>query len=411
MPKIVKALSAIEVSRLKAPGRYAVGTLAGLLLAVKDTGARSWVLRTSYGAERIEMGLGAYPEITLAVAHERARAAKAQIAQGVNPIADRRKVRNSTANTFRHCAERYIALHRDSWKSEKHAAQWKSTLETYAYPVLRALPVDQVEMAHVLAVVEKQWNTKNETMVRTRNRIELVLDWAAVQGFRSKENPARWRGNLEHVLPAPRKVNKREHHTALPYRDMHTFMEKLRAAPGLAAQALQFAILTAARSGEVRCAAWSEIDPDGGVWTIPGSRMKAGREHRIPLPAQALDLLKAQPRIAGTDLIFPGRPGRQNEPAKPLSDMTLTACLRRMKVDAVPHGFRSTFRDWAAETTLHPPEVCEMALAHVVGNDTEAAYRRGDLFEKRRQLMADWAKYIDTPPARGNVATSNREAA
>lgn len=342
------------------------------------------------GSRRSDIGLGGYPEVTLAQAHERARAIKDSIRRGIDPIAERREQRGAVEWTFRRCADEYIKLHRLGWKNAKHAQQWENTLATYAYPKLGDKHVSDIDVGLVLAVIEPQWNTKNETMVRVRNRIELVLAWAAVRGYRSKENPAAWRGNLDATLPKPSKVNRRESHKALPVGQVHGFVERLRGTQGLSAKCLEWLILTATRSQEARCATWSEIDLDGGIWTIPAERMKAGREHRIPLSGAALDLLRALPRFDVSDLVFPGQGG------KPLSDMTLTQMMRRMNVQAVPHGFRSTFVDWAAERTSYPVELREMALAHTLSDKTQAAYQRGDLFNRRRALMADWAKFINS---------------
>jgi integrase len=290
----------------------------------------------------------------------------------------------------------YIDGHEASWKNAKHGQQWRSSLETYTYPIFGDKHVRDVGMADVINAIEPHWTSKNETMVRVRNRIELVLSWAAARGYRSKENPAAWRGNLDQVLPKPSKVNNRAHHSALPMDDAYGFVQTLRSAQGIAAQCLQFVILTACRSGEARLATWAEIDLKAAIWSIPGQRMKSGRPHRVPLSAPVVQLLQTIPRFEGTDLVFPGR-----DVTKPLSDMSLTAIMRRMKLDAVPHGFRSTFSDWCAERTAYPAEVREMALAHAIGNGTEEAYRRGDLFDKRRNLMTEWATFIGTPPAIG----------
>lgn len=406
MPKLAKELTAIEVRRLLTPGLHAVGTVAGLRLLVKVTGARSWVLRTMIGTRRAELGLGGYPTVTLAMAFDRARAALDQIRAGTDPAAERRSKRSTVEWTFKKTALAYIAAHRAGWKNAKHGDQWENTLATYAFPVFGDKHVRDVTKGDVLAVIEPIWATKNETATRVRNRIELVLAYAVQRELRPEGlNPARWRGNLDATLPKASKVARVEHHAALPIDDMHAFMQRLRKAEGMGAKALQFAILTAARSGEVRGARWSEIDLQAGVWNIPTERMKSGRAHRVPLSDKALELLEALPRIEGIDLVFFG------QGAKPLSDMTLTAALRRMKVPVTAHGFRSTFRDWAAERTATPAEVAEMALAHAVGDATEAAYRRGDLFEKRRELMALWAKFIDTPPPKGNVRAIRARAA
>jgi len=397
MARLCKPLGALEVRNLTQPGRYQVGTVAGLGLFIKPSLAKSWVLRTMIGSRRADIGLGGYPEVTLAQAHERARAIKDAIRRGIDPIAERRQKRRIVDWTFRRCANEYIKLHRSGWKSAKHAQQWENTLATYVYPKLGDKHVRDIDVGLVLTVIEPHWNTKNETMVRVRNRIELVLAWAAVRGYRGKDNPAAWRGNLDATLPKPSKVNRRESHKALPVHQVHDFVLRLRGLQGTSAKCLEWLILTATRSQEARCATWSEIDFDGGIWTIPAERMKAGREHRIPLSEAALDLLRTLPKFDGTDVVFPGQIG------KPLSDMTLTQLMRRMNVEAVPHGFRSTFVDWAAERTSYPVELREMALAHTLPDKTQAAYQRGDLFDRRRALMADWAAYINTPSANGNI--------
>lgn len=391
MPIKVKALTAKSVRELREPGRYPVGTVPGLMLWISSSGARSWVLRTMVGARRADIGLGGYPGVTLAEAIDKARATKDEISKGVDPVQRKRDEQSSSDRTFRKVAEKYIALKKPEWKSAKHGQQWENTLETYAYPTIGHLPVSAIEMSHVITLLEKHWNTKNETMVRVRNRIEMILDSAAVQGFRSKENPARWKGNLSLILPSPRKVNKRTHHKALPFAAVPDFIKALNLVEGISAKGLKFAILTAARSGEVRGATWSEIDLEAAMWEIPASRMKSGRAHRVPLTHAAVSLLNSMPRFKDCDLVFPGRGLTE------LSDMSLLAVMRRMKVDAVPHGFRSSFRDWAAETTSHPNEVCEMALAHAVGDETEEAYRRGDLLQKRAKLMEDWAAFLGEP--------------
>ena len=398
MPKLAKPLGALAVKNLKAEGLHAVGTVSGLHLSISASGARSWILRTKIGTRRSDIGLGSYPAVTLALAHEKAQATKESIKQGIDPVAARTRSRSTVEWTFERCALEYIKLHRAGWKGAKHASQWENTLATYAYPQIGAKHVRDIAVGDVLSVIEPHWLTKNETMVRVRNRIELVLSWAAVRGYRSKENPAAWKGNLAGTLPKPSKVNQHEAHKALPFTQAHDFMAQLRQTQGMSAKCLEWLILTATRSNEARGATWSEIDLQGAAWTIPAARMKAAREHRIPLSAAALALLQAMPRFEGTDLVFPGR-----DVKKPLSDMSMTLVLRRMKVDAVPHGFRSTFVDWAAERTNYPVELREMALAHTLGDKTQAAYQRGDLFERRRALMADWAAFIDTPPITGNI--------
>ena len=393
MPKRAKERGALEVTRLVTQGLHAVGNPAGLHLRVKPTGARSWILRATVGACRRDIGLGAYPDVPLALAREKAREARELIRAGKDPVDEARAARSALvaaqakAVTFEDAATSYIKSHESSWRNVKHGQQWRNTLATYAFPVIGKMLVRDVEQAHVLKIIEPLWLTKTETASRLRSRIESVLDWAKGRGYRDGDNPASWKGNLDAQLPQATKVAKVEHHTALPVDEMGAFMVRLRAAEGTGAKALQFTILTAARSGEVRGATWAEIDMVGKVWTVPAARMKAGKEHRVPLSDPALKLLKELPRLEGTDLVFPAPRGGT------LSDMTLTAVLRRMDVPAVPHGFRSTFRDWAAERTNYPREVAEMALAHSVGNAVEAAYFRSDLFDKRRRLMDDWAQF------------------
>jgi integrase len=395
MPRIAKELKAVEVSRLTKPGLHMVGTVAGLGLSVSASGSRSWILRTMVGSRRCDIGLGGYPEVTLAKAHERARAAKDGIRSGTDPIAERRAKSATVEWTFERCAKSYIDGHAASWKNAKHAQQWRNTLASYAYPVFGSMHVRDVGKTQVLQALEPHWVTKTTTMSRVRERIELVLSWATVRGYRTGDNPAIWRGNLDQVLAKPSKVSKVVPHRALPYQSISTFIGQLAAAPGSGARCLEFVIYTACRSAEARGALWSEIDLEAGVWHIPGQRMKADRDHRIPLSTPAIKLLKSLPVIAGTDLVFPSSKNT------PLSDMTLTAVLRRMKVDAVPHGFRSTFATWAQERTGYPSDVRERALAHTVGSKTTGAYERGDQFDKRIQLMADWANFVSTTNAPG----------
>lgn len=396
MPKKAKELSALEVRNLSEPGTHFVGGVAGLVLKVKDTGAKSWVLRAIVGSKRRDYGLGGFPDVTLAAAREAARAARAKIKSGIDPIDEARQARSAlkatqaAAITFQKAAEAYINAHKEGWRNEKHTKQWTATLTTYAYPAIGNLLVQDVGLPQVLAVLEPIWKTKTETASRLRGRIEQILDWATARGYRDGLNPARWRGHLDKLLPKPSKVARVEHHDALPVSEVGTFMAALRKQEGIGAKALELVILTAARSGEVRGARWSEVDLDNGLWVVPGHRMKAGREHRVPLSEAAITLLKSVPRHAETDLIFVGAKGGQ------LSDMTLSAVIRRMRAPCVPHGFRSTFRDWAAECTNYPSEMAEMALAHTISDKVEAAYRRGDLFEKRRKMMADWASFCSS---------------
>jgi len=394
MPRKAREMSPLEVGRLTKPGRWSVGGVDGLALQVTATGARSWVLRLSAAGRRHEMGLGGFPSVTLAAAREKARQHRSLAEEGADPIATRRALRSAASaehlaqRTFTEVAAQYIAQHEKSWKNAKHQAQWAATLRTYAEPSIGKLLVRDIRPAHVIGVLEPIWTTKTETASRVRSRIELVLDYAAARGYREGLNPARWKGNLDAALPKASKVAPIRHHAAVEVKDVSSFMKRLRSQGGVGAQALEFAVLTAARSGEVRGATWSEVDMRAALWTIPAARMKSGREHRVPLSKPAMQLLRHLPgNRLPEDHVFPGIRG-------PLSDMSLTAVLRRMGVPATAHGFRSTFRDWVSEYTEHSGEVAEMALSHAIGNKVEAAYRRGDLFEKRVALMADWAAFL-----------------
>lgn len=409
MPKKADELGPLAVSRLKEPGLHPVGGVAGLRLQVSPSGARSWILRTTVGGKRREKGLGGFPDVTLAGAREAARAARALIANGVDPIAEAKAARSAlqasvaAALTFDECAKAYITAKSPEWSNVKHVAQWVATLNTYASPVMGHLLVRDIGLPHVLGVLEPIWKTKTETASRVRARIEAVLDWATVRKFRTGDNPARWRGHLDKLLPAPTKIAKVEHHTALPVDAVGAFMRELCKQEGTGARALEFAILTATRSGEVRGATWREIELSAATWTIPGERMKTGKEHRVPLSDAALELLRGLPRIKGADLVFAAPRGGV------LSDMTLSAVLRRMAVPAVPHGFRSTFRDWCSERTNYPRDVAEMALAHAIGDKVEAAYRRGELFEKRRLMMKDWAAFCGRVQVAAQVTPIRRK--
>lgn len=413
MPKKADELGPLEVSRLTEPGLHFVGVVAGLALKVSVTGARSWILRATVGNRRRDIGLGGYPDVTLAGAREAARNARSKIKEGIDPVDDARAARSKliaeavSGILFDEAASKYITAHEAGWKNTKHASQWRNTLETYAYPVIGKMRVKDIQTAHVMQVLEPIWTAKSETASRVRSRIELVLDWAKVRGYRKGENPARWKGHIDKLLPKRSEVASVEHHAALPFREIGAFMVSLRKVEGMGARALEFAILTAARSGEVRGATWSEIDLEGATWTIPAERMKAKKEHRIPLADAALELLRILPRMVGTDLVFPSS---RNEM---LSDMTLSAVLRRMgRSDITGHGFRSTFRDWAGETTAYPREVIEHALAHRLKDKAEAAYQRGTLFDKRRKLMDDWAAFCaKVQNVSGNVVAINTVAA
>jgi integrase len=348
------------------------------------------------------MGLGPVADFTLDEARERARVARQLLRDGIDPL-DARKAERikreateaaaAAANiSFKECAEQYFKFHRDKWKNAKHSAQFVSSLKAYAYPTLGNVPVAAIDKALVLKALKPIWHSKTTTAGRVRGRIESILDFAQVSGYRAGDNPAKWDGNLVHVLPAPGAISRVEHHAALPYARIPDFMAQLAAREGVAARALEFTILTAARTGEVIGARWPEIDLEGRVWTLPAGRMKAKKEHRVPLTDRALEILRALPREG--DFVFPG--GRKGAA---ISDMAMTRLLKGLDASITVHGFRSTFRDWAAETTGYPNHVIEMALAHAIGDKVEAAYRRGDLIAKRTRLMNDWAKYCETRPA------------
>ena len=395
MPKIAKELTALAVSKLRRTGLHAVGGAVGLGLKVMPSGSRAWVLRVVVAGKRREYGLGGFPTVTLASARERAKAMLDQLFAGVDPAETKKQAKSALAAqraravNFKSIAEQYIAQHEAGWKNAKHAAQWTSTLETYVYPICGHMVTSDINTATVLRVLEPIWVEKTETASRLRGRIEAVLDYATAKGLREGPNPARWKGNLALTLPAKRKISPVEHHPAVPVKGMPKFFKLLQQREGTAARALEFLALTAARSSEVRGAQWSEIDLAKRVWTVPAERMKAKREHRVPLSTQAITLLKTLPSKKTGGLVFPG-----SKATAKLSDMSLTAVMRRMEMNAVPHGLRSSFRDWVGEETSFPREVAEMALAHAVGNAVEAAYRRGDLFEKRRLMMQDWATYL-----------------
>ncbi|WP_394701352.1 tyrosine-type recombinase/integrase [uncultured Propionivibrio sp.] len=396
-----KELGALAVSRITRRGINFVGGVTGLGLNVTQTGSRSWILRYRVSGVRKDMGLGGYPDVTLAQAKELARIARIKLAQGIDPIAERRVERRkliaevAAAVTFKEAARRYIDSQESTWQNDKHAQQWRNTIETYVAPKLGQLPVKDINLADVLSVLEPIWHTKTETASRLRGRIESIIDWAIAKEYRVESNPARWKGLLDKILPAPGKIAKVDHHRALPYSELPAFMLQLAKQHGMGARALEFAILTACRSGEVRGATWEEFDLESGIWTVPASRMKAKKEHRVPLSPKALQIITDLEKTAFCEFVFPSshQPKSGSAKGSPLSDMTLAAVLRRMEVPAVPHGFRSTFRDWCAEQTDYSNEVAEMALAHTISNKVEAAYRRGDLFDKRRQLMQDWESY------------------
>jgi integrase len=393
MARKINRLNARAVATIAKFGRHSDG--GGLYLSISPNGGRRWVFLFRWHGKPTEIGLGSARDVSLGRARELAARCRAQVAEGINPK-DARKP--SEGATFGECADRVIEAMRPSWRNGKHAAQWEMTLREYAAP-LRSLPVDKITTDDVLSVLKPLWNKKPETASRLRGRVERVLDAAKARGLRSGENPARWRGHLDQLLPKRQRLT-RGHHAAMSYSDLPAFMSDLQARQATAALALQFVILTAARSGEVLGASWDEIDLDRAIWTVPAARMKAGREHRVPLSRRALVIVKGMNESRSGDFVFSGQ-----KPGNPLSVMALEMVLRRMKIEnATVHGFRSAFRDWAAESTNFTNEVCEAALAHVIENKAEAAYRRGDLFDKRRKLMEAWAAFCATPKAGKIVA-------
>lgn len=390
MPKRAKELTAVAVSKLREPGRHAVGGVEGLHLRITDVGTRLWVCRIMVSDKRRDIGLGNFEDVTLSQARDKARDVRRAARLGEDPAP--RPVRPEPVkprHLFKTAAAELIASKQGAWKSDKHKAQWSATLEAYAEPVLGEMDVADIKLSHILDVLQPIWSTKTETATRVRGRIEAVLDYATVREWRHGDNPARWKGLLDKVLPAPLKVSKPAHHKAMPIEEVSAFMGALEGAKGTSALALRLLILTAARSGEIRGALWSEFDLKEGIWTIPAERMKAGAEHRVPLSKQALHLLSTVPRIRDNDLVFPSATGDGS-----ISDMSMTALLRKRGMDYVPHGFRSTFRDWAGDHTEYPRELIEAALAHTIENKVEAAYRRKDALERRRPLMQDWANFL-----------------
>lgn len=419
MPRKARELGPLDIKRLTRGGgnkteTFAVGGVAGLYLQVLPSGASSWLLRVKVGDKRREIGLGAYPDVPLAFARNRARDSRDEIRAGIDPVEKRKAARAALAAaqrrglTFSDAMEKYLKSKLDGFSNEKHKAQWRSTLATYARPVLGSMLVADITVQDVLGVLEPIWADRTVTAKRVRGRVEAVLSWATVAGHRTGDNPARWAGNLKELLPAPSRVTVAENQPALAIDDVNSWFAALRGRTGNGSRALELAALTAARSGEVRGLVWGEIDFERGVWIIPAGRMKMDREHRVPLSTTAVEMLKALPRFEGIDLVFPATKGGE------LSDMTLSATMRRLheadlarggrgyidrksKRPAVPHGLRSTFRDWVAERTTYPGDMAEVALAHRIGNAVEASYRRGDMMEKRRAMMDDWANFITSP--------------
>lgn len=410
MAQTIGRLSAIKVTRIKDPGYYADG--GNLYFRVAPSGARGWMFRFTMAGRTRDMGLGSYPEISLATARELADKFRPLVKAGIDPIERRRddraaqRIASAKNLSFDECARAYIEDHEAAWRNAKHRAQWSSTLKQFASPMIGKLPVSAIDAGLVIRVLKPIWHTKTETASRLRGRIESILDWARVHGYRSGENPARWKGNLDHLLPSRAKVRPVKHHVALPYTELAAFMADLRARRDGAARALEFTILTAARTNETLGATREETNVPDKAWTVPARRMKARREHRVPLSKRTLALLEAASTHATGDFLFEGQ-----KAGRPLSNMAMLRVLERMgRTDLTVHGFRSTFRDWAAECTSFPGEVVEMALAHIVENKTEAAYRRGDLFEKRRRLMDAWADYCAKPSSGEVVPLRGRNA-
>jgi integrase len=402
---MAKRITALGVAALKKPGLHHVGD--GLYLRITPQGGRTWVFRYMHQRVAHSMGLG---NGTLADARAKASGARALLNNGQDPLAKAKADRLAKAadlaatTTFKQAATEFIDSNKSGWKNAKHAAQWTSTLETYVYPVFGNVSVADIDAPMVLKVLKPIWSTKTETARRVRGRIEAVLDWAKVHELRSGENPARWRGGLQHALPARPQASLIKHHPALPYGEIAEFMAALRAEGGTAARCLEFLIMTGTRTTEAIGARWSEIDLPAATWTVPASRIKARREHRVPLSPVALALLKAQAKVRESDFVFVGK--RQG---RGLSNSAMAALLRRMKRDDITiHGFRSSFRDWCAEQTNYPREVAEMALAHAVSDRVEAAYMRSDMLEKRVQLMRDWATYLRAKPKSTGVSSARR---
>ena len=425
MPRVAPELGPLDIKRaVHAGGKFTtmlpVGGVTGLYLQITPKGAKTWILRATIGSKRSDYGMGGFPSVTLAQARERAREARNKIDRGIDPIAERKAAKATLVAakgrglTFADAIDRYLAAKLDAFQNEKHRGQWRATLEAYAKPTLGALLVSDIQVQDVLRALQPIWSEKTETASRVRGRIEAVLSWATVSGHRTGDNPARWAGNLKELLPAASKVAKAENHPAVALDDASAWFATLRNREGFGARALEFAALTAARSGEVRGAAWSEIDLDKALWVIPAERMKMSREHRVPITPSVVSLLKALPRLDGNNLVFPAARGGQ------LSDMTLSATMKRIhqaeidaqrpgfvdrasKRPAVPHGLRSTFRDWVAECTNFPGDMAEVSLAHKISSAVESAYRRGDMIEKRRSMMAAWSDFLTATKQTGKV--------
>lgn len=396
MPKQSRNLTALEVGRLSAPGKYPLGSC--LYMQITESGSKSWIFRYSMNKKAHWMGLGSCKLLSLAEARSRVIDFQREMLNGVDPLAKKRAEAISALKTvdltFSDCANRYIEAHKQGWKNAKHAEQWLSTLSTYAFPLLGPMPVRVIDTHLVLQVLEPIWYKVPETASRVRGRMERVLSWATVRGYRDGANPALWRGHLDQLLPKRNALQKVSHFKALPFAEIPVFMEALRKAEGTAARALEFLILTATRTSETMLARWEEIDMASQCWTIPANRMKAKKEHRVPLSPRAIEILQGMGG-GGAHFVFPGA-----RPGKPLSNSAFLATLDRMGYEVTAHGFRSTFSDWAGETTQYPRDLVEMALAHTIKNKVEAAYRRGDGFMKRARLMEDWATFTSSRDCR-----------
>ncbi|MBQ0726676.1 MAG: integrase arm-type DNA-binding domain-containing protein [Thalassolituus oleivorans] len=388
----IEKLSARKVATAT-KGKYEDG--GGLRLFVTENGSKRWILRYTLNGRRREMGLGSYPDIQLSEARSTSSEIRRKVRAGLDPIEERKRT-IFVVPTFSECAKDFIEAHKSGWKNVKHASQWVNTIATYAEPHIGSLPVDQINVEDILKVLTPIWTSKNETAKRLQTRIAKILDYATARNFRDGDNPARWQGKLDTLLPKPASVKTSEHHPAMPYREIGAFWLELSRKSTISSIALRFLILTATRTSEVLLAKWEEIDLEKKLWVIPAERMKAKKEHRVPLTIQCIKILEALPRFAHSDYLFPGA-----RTGKPLSNMTLLKLMRDMgygvngtKGNYVPHGFRSSFRDWSGEVSNHPRDVAEMALAHTIESKVEAAYRRGDLLEKRSHMMQDWADYF-----------------
>ena len=388
MPRIIKPLTNSQVNAIRKPGWHAVGGAAGLYLQLRNTSARSWILRVTVDGKRYVIGLGPLSLVSLAEAREEAYRRLKLIRQGRIDEGLESRSRSSSSLTFSECADQLIKSKLSEWKNPKSEKQWRSTLIKYAYPVVGQMKIENVTTKEIMSILEPHWLEKTDTMTKLRGRLQKVLDWATTNGYRQGLNPATWEGNLEHLLPAPSRITKGKHHKSLPYSRVQWAYEVIKNSKGVGSRCLELIILTAVRSSEARQARWNEINLEDKVWRIPAERMKMGRDFEIPLTPQMIDLLDELPRSSSTDLVFFGKNNKQ------LSDMTVLQVLRRNQIPCVVHGFRSTFSTWVAEQTDYPRDVRELSLAHKIGSNVELAYMRGDLMNKRRILMEEWNRYV-----------------